>query len=352
MTERKGRVLLTGSGGYIGQILGPLLEAAGWDVTGCDTGFFDGCDLPVGPIFPTTLHRDVRDLAPADLAAFHAIIHLAGLSNDPLGELNPELTLDINYRASVRLAEMAREAGVPRFVFSSSCSVYGAQSGAPVVETDPLDPLTAYAKSKILTEQGVTPLASREFCPVYLRNATVYGLSPRLRFDLVVNNLVGWAHTTGQIRILSDGSPWRPLIHIEDVSRAFVAAIEAPVERVWNQSFNIGQNRENYTVRDIANLVHDAMPSAEVSFSEAPPADARSYQVDFSKAARQLPEFQPQWSLDRGIAALRDAFAACNVTREQFEGPAFTRLKRLQELQAAGRVSADLRLLEPAALGA
>jgi nucleoside-diphosphate-sugar epimerase len=350
VTAANRRILLTGSAGYIGQVLAPKLQANGWDVIGCDSGFFDGCNLPVGPIFPTTLTKDVRDVTPADLAGVYGVIHLAGISNDPVGELNPALTLEINYQASVRLAEMARKAGVARFVFSSSCSVYGARSAAPVIETDELEPLTAYASSKILTEQAVSALAGPGFCPVFLRNATVYGLSPRLRFDLVVNNLVGWAHTTGQIRIMSDGSPWRPLIHVEDVSSAFVAALEAPADRVSNQSFNIGRDDANYTVREIATYVKDAMPEAELSFSESPPPDARSYKVDFSKARNFLPEFQPSWDLASGVAQLRDAFRGCSLTAEQFEGPAFTRLKRLLDLQSNGRLTPDLRFGKPLAL--
>ena len=348
------RVLLTGSGGYIGQILGPRLRDHGWDVTGLDSLFFDGCDLADRPIMPTAIVKDVRDLTPADLEGFDAVVHLAGISNDPVGELNPELTLDINYRASVRLAELAREAGVRRFVFSSSCSVYGARSAAPVVETDELEPLTAYASSKILTEQAVSELASDDFCPVYLRNATVYGVSPRLRFDLVVNNLAGWAHTTGQIRIMSDGSPWRPLIHVQDVSAAFEAALEAPIEAVWNQSFNIGRTDANYTVREIAEYVREAMPQAELIFSDSPPADARSYKVDFSKAARRLPGFQPSWDLRAGVVELRDACRACHLTMAEFEGPRFTRLKHLLQLQDAGQLTAELRATTaaPVPLGA
>src|SRR5579883_78387 len=344
------KVLVTGSGGYIGSVLTPMLAARGWDVVGLDAGYFEGCDLGQPVAGPPTIEKDIRDVVPTDVAGFDGIIHLAGLSNDPLGELNPELTSDINFRATVRLAAAAREAGVPRFVFSSSCSVYGARSDAPVDETGELDPLTAYASSKVLSEQAIAPMASRDFCPVFLRNATVYGLSPRLRFDLVVNNLAGWAHTTGTIRILSDGSPWRPLIHVRDVSAAFIAALEAPAERVWNQSVNVGAGRDNYTVRQIATLVNEAFPECQVTFSDDPPADSRSYQVDFSKLSRVLPEFEPSCSLPQGIAELRDAFRAANVTLEDFQGPRYTRLKHIQELLQQGELDVNLR--RTAAVGA
>ena len=337
------RVLVTGSGGYIGQVLVPLARARGWEVVGLDAGYFESCDVPGMDVAMPEISKDVRDLEPSDLRGFDAVIHLAGLSNDPLGELNPGLTSEINYAASVRLASAAREAGVKRFVFSSSCSVYGARSNRPVIEEDELEPLTAYAVSKVETELAVSKLASPDFCPVYLRNATVYGLSPRLRFDLVVNNLAGWAHTTGVIRIMSDGSPWRPLIHVADVSNAFLAAVEAPTESVWNQSFNIGTDRDNYTVKDIATLVNEAYPACEVSYSDSPPADSRSYRVDFSKARRTLPGFQPGWTLAAGIAELRDKFRAVNLSLDDFQGPKFTRLKHIQTLQAQGLLDGGLR---------
>jgi nucleoside-diphosphate-sugar epimerase len=337
------RVLITGSGGYIGQVLVPLARAHGWDVTGLDSGYFEGCDVPGMEVAVPDVFNDVRDVTPEDLRGFDAIVHLAGLSNDPLGELNPGLTSEINYEASVRLAAAAKEAGVQRFVFSSSCSVYGARSSRPVTEEDELEPLTAYAASKVETERAVSKLASRDFCPIYLRNATVYGLSPRLRFDLVVNNLAGWAHTTGVIRIMSDGSPWRPLIHVADVSKAFIAAVEAPADAVWNQSFNIGADRDNYTVKDIATLVNEAYPECRVSYSDSPPADSRSYRVDFSKAARTLTAFQPTWTLAAGIAELRDNLRAINLTAEDFQGPKYTRLKHIQALQSQGLLDANLR---------
>lgn len=341
------KVLVTGSGGYIGRVLTPMLTARGWDVVGLDSGYFEGCDLGQPVAGPPTIERDIRDVVPGDVAGFDGIIHLAGLSNDPLGELNQGLTSDINYQATVRLGEAAREAGVPRFVFSSSCSVYGARSDAPVDETGELEPLTAYASSKVLSEQAISKLANDNFCPVFLRNATVYGLSPRLRFDLVVNNLAGWAHTTGTIRILSDGSPWRPLIHVRDVSAAFIAALEAPAKRVWNQSVNVGADRDNYTVRQIATLVNEAFPECAVTFSDSPPADSRSYQVDFSKLGRILPEFQPRWSLAEGIVELRDALREANITLDDFQGPRFTRLKHIQLLLQQGELDLELRRAVP-----
>src|SRR5579862_7407420 len=330
-----GRVLVTGSAGFIGQVLMPLLAERGWDAVGLDADYYDGCDLAGFSVTPTAIRKDIREVGPADLASFDAVIHLAGLSNDPVGDLDRELTLDINLKASVRLAEMARAAGVKRFVFSSSCSVYGARSSAPVTEDDPLEPLTAYAVSKVATEQEVSKLATADFCPVFLRNATVYGASARLRLDLVVNNLVGWAHTSGAIRIMSDGSPWRPLIHVADVSAAFAAALEAPAERVSNQSMNIGTDEQNYTVRQIAEMVLEAMPEATITFSDNPPADNRSYRVDFSKARRLMPEFKPSWSLAAGIVQLRDAYLGSGLSQAEFDGDRYTRLKRIQSLLAS-----------------
>lgn len=337
------RVLVTGHEGYIGSVMVPLLRAAGHEVVGLDTGLFRGCTL--GPVSDVeTIRKDLRAVEPADLESFDAVTHLAALSNDPVGELNPEITYDINHRASVRLAEAARSAGVERFVFSSSCSMYGAASPEDVLdEGADFNPVTAYAESKVFAERDLAELVRDDFTVTCLRNATAYGWSPYFRADLVVNNLAGWAFTTGDVLIKSDGTPWRPIVHVEDICRAFRAVLEAPREHVHGEAFNVGRNEENYQIRDIATAVEQIFPGSSVTYAEGGAPDTRCYRADFSKIASQLPEFDPQWTLRKGIEELADAYRKYSLTLEDLEGPRFMRIQRLREHLAEQRLDANLR---------
>jgi nucleoside-diphosphate-sugar epimerase len=341
------RVLVTGHNGYIGSVMVPFLQRAGHEITGLDTYLYEDCtfgrevpDLP-------SLRMDLRDVTPADLAGFDAVIHLAALCNDPLGNLNPGSTYDINHLASVRLAEAAKAAGVGRWLFASSCSLYGLAGDDLLTEEAAFNPITAYGESKILTERDVRPLADDRFSPVFLRNATAYGVSPRLRCDIVVNNLVGYAFTQGDVLIQSDGSPWRPLVHIEDISRAFLAALEAPREAVHNQAFNVGRNEDNLRVRQIADMVKAVVPGCTIRYAEGGGPDPRCYRVDCSKIARMLPAFRPQWTVQKGVAELYAAYRAAGLTAEQFQGHRYLRLKQINRLQGEGRLDADLRWKQP-----
>ena len=337
------RILLTGSRGYIGSVMAPFLVRAGHEVVGVDTDLYRRSSFGEWKETIETRLKDVRALEARDLAGFDGVIHLAALSNDPLGDLNPQLTYDINHLASVRLAALAKEAGVPRFAFASSCSNYGAAGDAPVNEESDLNPVTAYGESKVRVERDVIKLADDAFSPTFLRCATAYGVSPRLRFDIVLNNLVAWAFTSGKVMLKSDGSPWRPIVHIEDISRAFLAVLTVPRERVHAQAFNIGRDDQNYRIRDIAQIVKETVPGCEIAFADDAGPDKRNYRADFSKVARVLPEFQPQWDARKGAQQLYDAYRAIGLVLSDFEGPRYRRIDQIKQLMAAGELGADLR---------
>jgi nucleoside-diphosphate-sugar epimerase len=337
------RVLLTGHHGYIGAVLAPMLVKAGHEVVGLDSDLFATCIYGEYQDSIPSIRKDIRDVQLEDLKGFEAVLHLAGLSNDPLGDLNPTLTLEINYRASVRLAELSREAGVRRFIFSSSCSNYGAAGDDILDEQSAFNPVTPYGKSKVLVEQEVSRLAAATFSPTFLRNATAYGVSPFLRFDLVLNNLVAWAYATGKIYMKSDGTPWRPIVHIEDISRAFLAALHAPLELVHNEAFNVGQTSENYRIRELAEIVAEVVPGCEVSFAPDAGPDLRNYRVNCDKIQRVLPEFKPQWDARRGAQELYDSYRRHGLALEDFEGPRYKRIAHIKALLDKGTLEPSLR---------
>lgn len=337
------KVLVTGSHGYIGTILAPMLMAEGHEVVGLDSDLYEECTF--GKEFPniSCLKMDIRDVDETTVQGFDAILHLAALSNDPLGDLNPQLTDEINHEASVRLANLAKRVGIARFIFSSSCSNYGAAGESMLDEESAFNPVTPYGIAKVRVEQDVAKLADENFSPTFLRNATAYGVSPRLRFDLVLNNLVAWAYTTGRVYLKSDGTPWRPIVHIEDIARAFIAALQAPREVVHNQAFNVGINSENYRIREIAEIVKETVPGCCLEFASDAGPDKRCYRVDCSKIAQALPEFKPQWNARKGAQELYENYQRIGLTLEEFEGPKYQRVGHIKHLLKTGRLDAKLR---------
>jgi nucleoside-diphosphate-sugar epimerase len=337
------RVLVTGSHGYIGSVMVPMLMEAGHDVTGLDSDLYRKCTY--GPVFPDIplLKKDIRDVENTDLEGFEAVIHLAALSNDPLGDLNPHLTLEINHAATIRLAELAKAAGSTRFIFSSSCSMYGAAGEDILDEHAKFQPVTPYAVSKVFVERDLAKLADTGFSPTYLRNSTVYGVSPRMRFDLVLNNLVAWAYTTGLVMLKSDGTPWRPIVHIEDLSRAFIAVLHAPRSTVHNQAYNIGIQEENYRIRDLAEMVRELVPGSRIEYGENASPDRRSYRVDFRKYTQAFPDSPLSWNARRGISQIFESYRTYGLKQADFEGPRYMRIAHIKELMAEGFLDGNLR---------
>ncbi len=326
------KIIVTGHSGFIGSLMVPLLLEKGYEVVGIDTKYFGkDCEFYPPQNGFTEIIKDTRKIEEKDLEGAYAICHLAALSNDPLGDLDEQLTYDINHLASVEIAKLAKKVGVEKYIYSSSCSLYGIADGDTALdETAQFNPVTAYAKSKVYSERDIVPMATDDFSVTFMRNATAYGISPKLRLDLVVNNLVGWAITTGQIKIMSDGTPWRPLVHAEDIARAFIAVIEAPKEVVNRQSYNVGQSAENFQIKDIAKMVGEVVPGCSVVITGEHGSDSRSYRVNFDKIARELPNFKPQWTLKKGIEEVYEAYKKYGMDSDKFNGRYFIRLKQLQ----------------------
>jgi nucleoside-diphosphate-sugar epimerase len=337
------RVLITGHNGYIGSVMAPVLIQAGYEVVGLDTGYFSGCTLMPDTVEVPTVRRDIRSIDQKDLRGFHAVIHLAALSNDPIGNLDADWTREINFEGSVRLAEYAKAAGVERFLFSSSCIMYGMSEANVVTEESPLDPRTEYARSKVLAERVISALADDRFSPTFLRNGTIYGLSPRMRFDTVFNDLMATAVTTGKVVVHSDGKPWRPVIHVQDVARAFMTVLQAPVEKINNQAFNTGANELNYQIRELAEIAVRTVPDCKLEIRAQSGADHRTYKADFAKFARTFPEFKFHWTAEKGAAELYRGFQFIELTYGVLTDKRFTRLKWLRHLLETGQLDGSLR---------
>lgn len=337
------KILVTGHRGYIGQVLTPMLAKAGHEVVGLDSGYYKGRQFLPEPVV-RSLDKDIRDVTAEDLTGFEAVIFLAALSNDALGDLDAQLTRDINDDGTVRFAELAKQAGVRRFVFSSSCSLYGKAGDAILDEEAGMNPITPYGVAKIEVERRLEPLAERgRFCPLYLRNATAYGLSPALRMDLVVNDLTATAVLRGKVQLLSDGTAWRPLVHVEDIARAMVATVEAPEEAVFAEAFNVGRSEENYQIRQVAELVRELVPGSEIEIPDAAHADARNYRVSFKKIEERIPGFQPKWTVPLGIEQLRDAYQANRITDGHLRSGRYKRIATLLSRIADDQLEDDLR---------
>ena len=338
------RVLITGHNGYIGQVLTPYLQNFGHEITGLDTYFFEDCQFDESPQTTHTLRKDIRDVEVSDLEGIDAVIFLAALSNDALGDLDPGLTVEINHNATVEFAKRAKQAGVGRFLFSSSCSLYGAAEGEELLtEESPMNPVTPYGKAKIDVERELVKLADDSFSPTYMRNATAYGLSPSLRIDLVVNNLTGYAFTTGEVLMKSDGTPWRPLVHVEDIAAAMRAVLESPRDPIHNEAFNVGQTDENYQIKDVAAIVQDVVPNSTIQLAKGAEPDKRNYRVSFEKLSHQIPTFQPQWTVREGVEELYKAYQAHGLTAEELDSAKYLRIKTILGHREAERLDQRLR---------
>jgi len=337
------KVLVTGHRGYIGTAMVPMLLNEGFEVIGLDTDLYRYCTYGEDFIEVPTIEKDVRDITVDDVDGMDAVVHLAALSNDPLGNINPDLTYDINHHASVRIAEVARTAGVRRFIFASSCSMYGKAGDDVLDETAVFNPVTAYAKSKVYVERDVSQMANDNFSPVFMRNATAYGVSPRMRFDLVINNLVAWAFTTGRILMKSDGTPWRPLVHIEDISQAVICTLKAPQETIHNLAVNVGSNNENYQMRDLARLVKETVPNCEIDHAEDAGPDTRCYRVNFDKIHTVFPDFKTKWTAKKGVEQCYASYLKCGLGKDDYEGIKYKRIAHIKNLIAEGKLDADLR---------